>query len=183
MSIALLLLAAALVVVPAGHRPSAVDDAGRGRARAIGLDPSLPLTLDLAAAALRAGQPLAQALELAAPAARPGTASTLRSVATLSRLGAEASQAWAIAARAGPLQELAAVAVRSASSGIRLADAFERLASRLRAECGAAAAARAQRAGVWAMAPLAVCFLPAFVCVGVVPVVVSAARAALDSGL
>ncbi|MDQ3055153.1 MAG: type II secretion system protein F, partial [Actinomycetota bacterium] len=34
---------------------------------------------------------------------------------------------------------------------------------------------RAQRAGVALMAPLGLCFLPAFVCLGVVPVVVGIA--------
>ena len=38
---------------------------------------------------------------------------------------------------------------------------------------------RARRAGVQAVGPLAACFLPAFVLVGVVPVVVGVAQALL----
>jgi pilus assembly protein TadC len=74
---------------------------------------------------------------------------------------------------------VAGVAVRSATSGIKLAAAFERLAAELRAERRAVAAVRAHRAGVAAMAPLAACFLPSFVCLGVVPVLVGMAKSAL----
>jgi len=42
----------------------------------------------------------------------------------------------------------------------------------------AAAAERARRAGVHVVAPLAMCFLPAFVLVAVVPVVLGLARGA-----
>lgn len=171
-------LPAALVVAPATvavlvrlrRRPV------RGRP-----DPSLPLVLDLVAAVLRAGRPLSDAVMQAAPAADPATAESLERVAALLGLGADPEQAWSVVARDGPLAGLAAVAVRSASSGIRLAGAFERLAGELRSERLAWAAARANRAGVLALAPLAACFLPSFVCLGVVPVVVGLARGALPA--
>jgi Flp pilus assembly protein TadB len=144
-----------------------------------GPDRALALALDLAAAALRSGRPLADALALAGPAAGSETAAAMLQVAGLSRLGADADQAWSALPRDGPLGELARVAVRSATSGIKLAAAFERLAAEIRAQRSAAAAVRAQRAGVVAMAPLAACFLPSFVCLGVIPVVVGIARTAL----
>ena len=34
---------------------------------------------------------------------------------------------------------------------------------------------RAQRAGIGVLAPLGLCFLPAFVCIGVVPIIVGLA--------
>ncbi|HET8582262.1 MAG TPA: type II secretion system F family protein [Jatrophihabitans sp.] len=145
-------------------------------------DRALALTLDLAAAALRSGRPLADALTLAAPAAHAGTAEVLHRVAALSRLGADPAQAWSAVPRDGPLGQVAAVAVRSAASGIKLAGAFERRAGEIRAERAALAAARAHRAGVVAMAPLAACFLPSFVCLGVIPVVVGIARTAFGVG-
>ena len=49
------------------------------------------------------------------------------------------------------------------------------LAADLREEDRASAVARAHRAGVWAMAPLGLCFLPAFICLGVIPVVAGVA--------
>jgi Flp pilus assembly protein TadB len=142
-------------------------------------DPALPLVLDLAAAALRSGRPMPAALILAAPAGRADTAAELNRVAALCRLGADPAQAWAGIARDGPLGPLVPVAVRSSASGSKLAAAFERLATDLRAERTAAAAVRAHRAGVSALAPLAACFLPSFVCLGVVPVIVGVARTSL----
>jgi Flp pilus assembly protein TadB len=148
--------------------------------RAVRADPdrSLALTLDLSAAALRSGRPLADALTLAAPAGHTEVATALRRVAGLSRLGADPVQAWSAVPRDGPLGDVSVVAVRSAASGIKLAGAFERMAAEIRAERAAAAAVRAHRAGVVAMAPLAACFLPSFVCLGVIPVVVGIARSA-----
>lgn len=152
--------------------------AARLRRRVAAPSGTLPLVLDLAAAALRSGRPLADALVLAAPAGSPAEAVALNRVAMLSRLGADAEQAWASLPRDGPWAELAAVAVRSAASGLKLASGFERLGAQIRAERASAAAARAHRAGVMAMAPLAACFLPSFVCLGIIPVLVGVARSA-----
>jgi Flp pilus assembly protein TadB len=142
-------------------------------------DPGLPLALDLIAAGLRAGQPLADALALAAGAARGDVGTDLLRVAGLCRLGADATQAWSAIAANGPLAAVAPVAMRSAQSGIKVAAAFERLATELRAEQGARRATRAHRAGVLALGPLAACFLPAFLCLGVVPVIAGIASSAL----
>jgi Flp pilus assembly protein TadB len=163
---------AVLVAPPAGRRTG--DPAASGAA-----GHSIALALDLAAAALSSGQSLPVALSLAAPAAGPDVATALEQVARLGELGADPDQAWAQMPRDGPLGEVRRVAVRSASSGLRLAAGFERLARDIRACEAAAAAARAQRAGVFAMGPLAACFLPAFVCLGIVPVVVGVARSAI----
>jgi hypothetical protein len=141
-------------------------------------DAALALTLDLAAAALRAGQPVSWALAAAGPAASAGTGAALREVAGLLRLGAEPAEAWRSVADDPVLGRVARTAARSASSGARLASGWEQLADELRAELQAAATARAHRAGVWAIAPLGLCFLPAFVCLGIVPVVVTVARGA-----
>ena len=144
-------------------------------------DRTLPLVLDLTAAGLRGGRPLAEAVELAAPAGSTAVASALSRVATLAKLGADPEQAWSSLPRDGPLGELARVAVRSAASGLKLASGLERLAADIRAERAAAAAVRAQRAGVTAMGPLAACFLPSFVCLGIVPVLVGVARSAFTT--
>jgi Flp pilus assembly protein TadB len=176
------LVGAAVLLIP--HRvslrrhPGAASVAGRlfrSRARPVA-DPSLALVLDLVAAALRSGRPLADALALAAPAGHPEAAAVLDRVAALSRLGAEPERAWTAVPRDGPLAEVARVAVRSAASGLKVAAAFERLAGEIRAERVTAATVRAHRAAVLAMGPLAACFLPSFVCLGVVPVVIGVAR-------
>ncbi|MCW2777557.1 MAG: hypothetical protein JWN17_1282, partial [Frankiales bacterium] len=59
--------------------------------------------------------------------------------------------------------------------------AVARLAADARAEARSAAEQRARRAGVLAVAPLGLCFLPAFVLLGVVPVVVGLAGPLLAS--
>lgn len=169
------------VVVAAVVGPAigwAVRAAGR-RPPMARLDRSVALPLDLAAAVLRSGRPLADALALAAPAATATSADLLLRVAGLLRLGAGADDAWGLVPASHPLRPLAMSAVRSAASGIRLADAFERHAAEIRAEATAGATARAQRAGIAAMAPLAACFLPSFVCLGVVPIVIGMATDAL----
>ena len=142
-------------------------------------DSSLALALDLIAVALRSGQSLAVSLTVAAPAADGESARRLDEVGGLLRLGAAPAQAWRAVAQDPVLSQVAAAAVRSAASGVRLANAFEQLAAELRAELRVAAQARAHRVGVLAAAPLGLCFLPAFVCVGIVPLVVGVAGAAL----
>lgn len=135
---------------------------------------TVALTLDLVSIALRAGQPLDAALALAAEPVTD-TGLVLLRVAGLLRLGADAEQAWQIAEADEVLARVAATARRSATSGTRLAAAFDRLGADLRAELRADAQARAHRVGVLVAAPLGLCFLPAFVCLGIVPIIVGIA--------
>jgi Flp pilus assembly protein TadB len=144
-------------------------------------DRTLALSLDLVAAALRGGQPLSTALVLAAPATGSATATELAQVAGLLRLGADPVEAWRKVAGDPALGPVAQAACRSANSGIRLARGLEQVGQDIRAQVRASAEARAHRAGVLAMAPLGLCFLPAFVCLGVVPVVVGIARGAFGA--
>lgn len=139
----------------------------------------LPLVLDLLAVCLRAGTPLVTALETVA-AALPGSFSTdLAVVAGLQRLGCGAAAAWSELVDDPDLGPVARAVSRSAESGARLAAAFERLAADRRSALAAAGEARARRAGVTAMAPLGLCFLPAFVSLGIVPIVLSLAEEVL----
>ena len=139
-------------------------------------DRALALALDLFAAALRSGQPVATALMLAAPAVGRSRQAALTQVAGLLRLGADPVEAWRGVAADEVLAPVARAACRSVDSGIRLASGMEQAAADVRAQVRASAEARAHRAGVLAMVPLGLCFLPAFVCLGVVPVVVGIAR-------
>jgi pilus assembly protein TadC len=140
----------------------------------------IPLVLDLLAAALRSGQPVGPAVACVAPLAGPGLAEQLQQVAGLLRFGADPAVAWA-SLDDPSLAPIVRTAVRSAESGVRLARGFGLLAAELRNEARAAAVARANRAGVWAMVPLGLCFLPAFACLGVLPVIVGIAHGVLGS--
>ena len=67
--------------------------------------------------------------------------------------------------------------MRSAQSGAPLSTVLARIAQDMRRDRHAAVEVAARSAGVRAVAPLAACFLPAFLLVGVVPVVASLAGA------
>jgi pilus assembly protein TadC len=131
-----------------------------------------PFVLSLLAAALRAGAPISTAVELAAQAADEDTQARLMTVVGLLRLGADPQLAWLDDEHDAAWSAIAQVARQSAESGTRMAVSFDRLAIELRARRHSESAARAERAGVYAVAPLGLCFLPAFVCVGIVPVAV-----------
>ena len=143
----------------------------------------VPLVLDLVAAVLRTGQPVATAITLGADAAAPQLGHELRRVGALLRLGAAPADAWSALAADSRLRPVALVAVRSADSGIRLAAGWSALATELRAGVAETATARAGRAGTWAIAPLGLCFLPSFVCLGIAPVVVGLSSSLLNGGI
>jgi pilus assembly protein TadC len=142
-------------------------------------DAELPVTLDLLSVCLQAGMPLVAALETVAGALPGPFSDDLRVVAGLQRLGAAPAAAWAELATDEDLAPVARAVGRSAESGSRLAAAFDRLAAERRSALTASGLARARTAGVVAMAPLGLCFLPAFVCLGIVPIVLSLATQVL----
>ncbi|EME64240.1 hypothetical protein H074_02700 [Amycolatopsis decaplanina DSM 44594] len=128
-------------------------------------------TLDLLAACLAAGLPVPVALEAVVPAASPKTAAALRSVASHLAVGIGPAEAWAPVRDRPGLTELSVAAVRTARAGTALATHAKDLARRLRESLSAEAEERAERAGVLLAAPIGLCFLPAFLCLGVLPVV------------
>ena len=160
----------------------------RGPAR--GSDPlAVASTLDVLAVCLAAGMAVSTAAAAAAPSAPPKLAGALRRAADLLALGADPAVAWSISPDlpAGPVDAqtdaLLRLARRSASSGAALAGGLAELADECRHDAAHAAAAAAERAGVLIAGPLGLCFLPAFVCLGLVPVVAGLAGDVLQSGL
>lgn len=126
---------------------------------------------DLLAAGMRAGLPVpvivrAVAVEVGGTARR-----TLNEVADHLALGSDAAAGWEPALRDPDTAELARAARRTARTGSALADVAAELADRARARSSELAEVRAQRGAVWISAPLGLCFLPAFLCLGVLPVV------------
>ena len=79
----------------------------------------------------------------------------------------------------GTLAAFARAAARSAGTGAALARVARTECARLRAELTDAAQARAQRAAVLITGPLGLCFLPAFLVLGIAPVVIGLAGEAL----
>ncbi|MGC9668201.1 type II secretion system F family protein [Planosporangium sp. 12N6] len=133
----------------------------------------LPIAVDLLAAALRAGAPPARAAEVVGEALGGPLGRRLVRVGTALRLGIPPDEAWAPLAAVPGAERVRRAAVRSADSGAAMTSALSRLADDLRAARSARAEAAAQRLGVLAVLPLGLCFLPAFLLTGVVPVVVA----------
>lgn len=183
------LLAVAALVVPSAsiarvrrgeqsESPSAVPEAAE--------DPlAIAASLDVLAACLRSGMAVSTAAAAVAVSAPAGLASLLARAADLLALGADPAKAWVSpAGEAGDhVQAFLRMARRSAASGTALADGIEELAGQLRAEAGDAASARAERASVLMAGPLGLCYLPAFLCLGIVPVVAGLAGEVLQSGV
>ena len=139
---------------------------------------ALAQLVDLLAAALTAGLPAPDALAAVADAVEyphPGLAPPLRTAAARLRLGATPSEAWQEVPGVTALAPITAVLVRATDGGGSVRAALDHAADRLRSEADAAATARAERASVMVAGPLGLCFLPAFVCLGVLPVVVGLA--------
>ncbi|MYS30664.1 hypothetical protein GTW38_27855, partial [Streptomyces sp. SID7804] len=77
---------------------------------------------------------------------------------------------------------LARLLERADVSGLPLAAPMARLAAEARAEWARASTARARKAAVLVSAPVGLCFLPAFIAVGVLPVVIGLAGGVLGGG-
>ncbi|MDO4609524.1 type II secretion system F family protein [Corynebacterium sp.] len=156
----------------------------RLRARIVGTPPPRALAaaaaLDLVAACLRAGLPPATAIGAVAQVAGD-LADPLRGAAA--RLSLGAPDPWAPLAECPEFADAARLARRASESGTSLAEGLADLADRHRRRAGDAAEASAERAGVLISGPLALCFLPAFVALGLVPVIAGLAGRMLSGGL
>ncbi|MBB2908966.1 pilus assembly protein TadC [Streptosporangium becharense] len=139
----------------------------------------LPLAADLMVACLRAGQPITGALDVTAEAIGGPLGDRLVWVGGQLRLGATPETAWQALATERPLTFLARTMNRAALSGAPVADVLTRLADDSRHAARAASAAAVQRVGVQVVAPLGLCFLPAFVFLGIIPVVAGLASEVL----
>ncbi|MFL6137709.1 MAG: type II secretion system F family protein [Frankiaceae bacterium] len=165
-------------LLPERWLPGSAARAEQWQARA--LRSAAPLACDLLAATLAAGVPIERAVRVVAAADDGPLGRLLGDVAAALSLGAPPAEAWAPVERAPPLRPLARAAVRSSSSGAALAATLTGLADDLREEVHADGQAAARRAGVHVVGPLTLCFLPAFVVLGVLPLVLGLLAGALD---
>jgi hypothetical protein len=131
------------------------------------------------AVCLEAGLPVALAVAGAAESLTGAAGAQLRRVSGVLELGADPADAWQGAAATPPLAAFARAAARSACTGAALAQVARAEGARIRAQLVDSAHARAQRAAVLITGPLGLCFLPAFLVLGIAPVVIGLAREAL----
>ncbi|MGI5246542.1 type II secretion system F family protein [Dactylosporangium sp. CA-139066] len=139
----------------------------------------LPFAADLLAAALRAGAPPDRAAIAVGEALGGPVGVRLVRTGRALRLGAAPDAAWGHLDDLPGGARLARAAARSAEHGLALTRTLDRQAADLRAAKAAAAEAAVRRVGVLAVLPVGLCFLPAFVLAGVVPIVVAVIRNAL----
>jgi pilus assembly protein TadC len=189
MSVAAVLLAVAMLLTGGRARTSIRYRGAVVPPTPSGGDPDDPLavasSLDVFAACLSSGMPVAGAARATAPFAPQALADVLGRAADLLALGADAATVWSSAGaeRAPRVEALCRLARRSASSGTALAQAVSELADQCRRDATDSARAAAERASVLIAGPLGVCYLPAFVCLGIIPVVVGLAGDVLQSGI
>ncbi|GGZ85659.1 type II secretion system F family protein [Streptomyces echinoruber] len=142
----------------------------------------LPLAADLLAACIAAGAgPVAAAQAVGEALGGPVGAALARGAAEV-RLGGAPADAWRGLAAIPGARVLARLLHRADESGLPAAGPVARLAADARADWARTATARARRAAVLVTAPMGLCFLPAFVTVGVLPVVIGLAGGVLGGG-
>lgn len=144
------------------------------------LERDLPLLVDLLAACLRAGQAPEQALTAVGGSLEPGPLrdETAHVLARL-RLGGDPVATWRAWGSHPQLGPVGRTVARALEGGASVADAMADLAHELRRTRRADVQARARSVGARAAAPLGLCLLPAFVLVGIVPVVAGSLGALL----
>lgn len=137
----------------------------------------LPHVVLLLAAVLRGGGSVVQALGQVSRALPGPAAAALRLAEGRLRVGAATDEVWADLAGDPALGPLGRALSRSESSGASVADTVARLSEDLGRNHRAEVEDLARSVGVKAAVPLGVCLLPAFLLVGIVPVVVASLAA------
>ncbi len=131
----------------------------------------LPHLVGLLADALRSGQPPDDALAVVAGALPGPAAARLAELVPRLRLGVDPGQVWRDLAADPALGPLGRALARAHRTGAPVVPAVERLAQELARAARAETEDRARAVGVKAAVPLGLCLLPAFVLIGIVPVV------------
>ncbi|MFI7387484.1 type II secretion system F family protein [Streptomyces sp. NPDC049813] len=151
----------------------------RGAAERAAAERQLPLVADLLAACVAAGaEPVAAARVVGESVGGPVGRAMERGAAQM-RLGGEPRVAWRELAAIPRAAALVRLLERAGESGAPAAAPVAQFAAECRAERGRRATAVARRAAVIITAPVGLCFLPAFLVIGVLPVVIGLADGVL----
>ncbi len=142
------------------------------RRRREAIEDELPLVVDLLASCLAAGQSPGVALGEVASVLGGPVHEEVAEIAARLRLGSDPVAVWSAVARHPQLGSWGRAMFRAVDSGASVAEAMAAHADDLRAQQRARVEARARAVGVRAALPLGLCLLPAFVLLGVVPLVI-----------
>jgi pilus assembly protein TadC len=156
-----------------GTDPPGADGRPRNRAGPDGLRDTA-MMLELVAAMLDAGSGIGRSLELVSACASTKYRESLRPVVSALAIGADWETAWrSSAVRLPGILELRDALGFAALTGAPSSAILYAQAARLRRERFRAAEKRAASLGVKLVVPLGLCSLPAFICLGVVPVLLA----------
>jgi Flp pilus assembly protein TadB len=162
-------LVGAAVGVVAWRVLSAVESPAVARRRRE-IERDLPMAVHLLGAALASGATTVRALAMVADALPGPVADEFRLTHHRLALGLDPVQVWR--SLPGPFESLGRSLARAHESGSSVVPAVDQVADRLRADVRLRRDALARGVEVRAAAPLGLCFLPAFLLLGVVPMVV-----------
>ena len=133
----------------------------------------------LLAVTLASGASPSSALTAVAAAVEGPIAAELRSAVHGLRLGRDPARVWRELSSRPGMAALGRAMARAVETGASVSDALHRLAEDLHASARLEGERKARTVGVRAAAPLGLCLLPAFVLLGVVPLVASTVSALL----
>lgn len=154
----------------ATRRPRA---AARKKPRGRREEVDVAVLLDLLAAALAVGSPIPQALSAVGGAVSGQRGDALRRISAQLALGADWEQAWNTASPGSSLQMVKSSLAPAWMSGAPVAPILEHAKKRVRAQRSARDREAAKKLSVRLIIPVAVCYLPAFVVLGLIPVLLA----------
>jgi Flp pilus assembly protein TadB len=134
----------------------------------------LPLAVDLLIVCLRAGRPIGSSLGVVAAAVAGPLGADLTACAARLELGGDPRAVLAELSGDPVLGAVGRAIVRALDTGSPVGDSLAHLVEDLRRDRVADADETARRVAVRSAGPLGLCFLPAFVLVGVAPTIVGA---------
>ncbi len=149
-------------------RAHVTSRAGAAHDRA--LAEGVPAVCDLLAVCVESGRPPRSALLVVAEASPEPTRSALLGVWNQIDLGVREELAWASLGELPGYQQVGRDLARSVSTGVALASRLRAHARAARVEVEEASRVRARTVAVSGVIPLMVCYLPAFMLVGIVPI-------------
>lgn len=171
-----------LLAVPAAIALLRWLEAASERRKAQQLAVQLPGCLELFAAALEAGMPPRAAVGHIAALTPEPSAELLRDLLGHFDLGLSDAQAWASVRDNAVWGLVARDLARCATSGAAVAEVLEVHAAEARSMRRARREMAARAVGVRSVLPLVCCFLPAFILVGVVPIIAATVGSFLAAG-
>jgi pilus assembly protein TadC len=132
---------------------------------------ALPQAFDLIRACIRAGQPLRQAAQTVAQVVGSPVSELLGAVTNAISVGMSDAQAWEVLIDDPVMGPVARDMVRSTAWGTAMTDLLTHHSAHLRRRGLAERLALAKAVGVKSALPLGICYVPAFILIGVVPVI------------